>query len=561
MSASPRRHCCATFSLPESKASAARYPGAPTLNRCRTRPSAERSPTPGTPVTSVTRIAALSIATILIVVANAAATRADSSDDAAVAVKSGDIRDTGAVLWARCNRARDARLRIRLFAPAPQGETTADGPNVSAASDYTGSVSLDDLAPGTAYTFRIDCIGDGFADEGPVGSFRTAAPASEPTAVRFVWVADIAGQGWGQNPDLKIRDLSGQEIVGGYLGFEFLRNMAPDFAILAGDNIYADNPIPPLIAMPVELGGGTFVNDPAKDFVARSLADYRANWRYNLADSKYRAFHRATPIYVQWDDHEVTDNWYPGEILTAPPYHGIDADTLAARARQAMFEYNPIAGGRLHRKFRHGRHLEIFLLDLRSYRGPNSANIDPGGSEMLGAAQFDWLVDGLRQSAATWKVISTTDPLSVPTGRPSDRDGWAQGDRAVLGREVPLNRLLRIIKDENIKNVIFIAADVHFTAAIAYDPRGAAVDSFRPFWEFVAGPLHAGAFGPVPLDQSFGPRYAFARGPGTENMAQNTPPPDLQSFGSIEVNEDGDLIARLHDISGAVLFEQRLSPE
>ncbi|MGH8223127.1 MAG: alkaline phosphatase D family protein [Woeseiaceae bacterium] len=43
----------------------------------------------------------------------------------------------------------------------------------------------------------------------------------------------------------------------------------------------------------------------------------------------------------------------------------------------------------------------------------------------------------------------------------------------VLGREVQLGELLKFIKDEDIKNVVFITADVHFAAAISYDPAQA----------------------------------------------------------------------------------------
>jgi alkaline phosphatase D len=37
-----------------------------------------------------------------------------------------------------------------------------------------------------------------------------------------------------------------------------------------------------------------------------------------------------------------------------------------------------------------------------------------------------------------------------------------------------------------------------------YDPARAAVGDFTPFWEFVSGPANAGAFGPNPLDGTFG---------------------------------------------------------
>lgn len=41
--------------------------------------------------------------------------------------------------------------------------------------------------------------------------------------------------------------------------------------MFAGDIIYADNPIPPTKEIPPEVGGGVWVNDPTKDFVAITI--------------------------------------------------------------------------------------------------------------------------------------------------------------------------------------------------------------------------------------------------------------------------------------------------
>ncbi|MGH8570461.1 MAG: alkaline phosphatase D family protein, partial [Gammaproteobacteria bacterium] len=128
---------------------------------------------------------------------------------------------------------------------------------------------------------------------------------------------------------------------------------------------------------------------------------------------------------------------------------------------------------------------------------------------MLGQQQLEWLKRSLKRSGATWKVISSHDPLSIVTGGSTDRDAWGQGDARVLGREVQLGELLKFIKDEGIKNVIFITADVHFAAAVFYDPARAQFGDFAPFWEFVIGLSgHPVAFGqagiPVAGDGSEG---------------------------------------------------------
>lgn len=503
---------------------------------------------------------------------------------AAVYAQAGDVTATSAVVWGRCNEEVEAYLVVDLDT-SPEGFTDTFefedldddlaaklGPLVKLvtnASDYTGSLVVDGLQPDTSYFYRVRCVSrpanaaNLHVEIGPVQTFDTAPASDQASSVSFVWGADLAGQGWGRNPELTITTVDGEEIQGGYVIYEIMSKLHPDFAIFQGDNIYADNPIPPEIEIPPEVGGGRWINDPAKDFVAITLDEFRENWKYNLGDEKLYQFLSETPIYTQWDDHEVTNNWYPGEILEEEPYNGIAADLLAERAKQALFEYNPIGDRNIFRKAQHGQHMELFLLDERSFREPNPENSDPDGIEMLGHEQFEWLKRSLKDSTATWKVISTHDPLSIVTGGEDDRDAWAQGDAEVLGREVQLSQLLQFIKDEEIKNVVYITSDVHFTAAVNYDPEQAVFKEFDSFYEFVIGPVHAGAFGPGELDPSFGSSYEYLRAPGTEEppLPGNLPPPYLQSFGYAEVSDTGQLTVLLIDITGEVLYEKVLDPE
>jgi alkaline phosphatase D len=102
---------------------------------------------------------------------------------------------------------------------------------------------------------------------------------------------------------------------------------------------------------------------------------------------------------------------------------------------------------------------------------------------------------------------------------------------------------------------------VHYAAAHHYHPERARLAGFRPFWEFVAGPLHAGTFGPNKLDPTFGPELRFLGIP--ETMKPNRPPSDgLQFFGTLDVEAKGRVLtARLHDVAGRELYKLELSPE
>jgi phosphodiesterase/alkaline phosphatase D-like protein len=261
---------------------------------------------------------------------------------------------------------------------------------------------------------------------------------------------------------------------------------------------------------------------------------------------------------------QVSNNWFPGEILGPPQYpDGTQASDLAERSLQAFYEHNPIKeGARIFRTRKFGKHLEIFFLDLRSFRDPNTDNIDPAGDAMMGREQLEWLKNSLSASTATWKVISTHDPLSIVTGGPGDYDSYSQGDPAILGRELELKELFDHINENDIHDVVFLTSDVHFTAAIEYSKSRATgtINRFNNFWEFVIGPINAGAFGPNSLDSSFGPKFDYVLAPATEGFkGQNLPPPYLQSFGYASVSANGELSLSLMGINGDELYSKKFT--
>jgi alkaline phosphatase D len=129
------------------------------------------------------------------------------------------------------------------------------------------------------------------------------------------------------------------------------------------------------------------------------------------------------------------------------------------------------------------------------------------------------------------------------------------------GRELEVASLLSFIKNNAIKNVVWVTADVHYAAAFRYAPDQAKFTDFDPFWEFVAGPINAGTFGPGQMDLSFGPETKFVGIPA--DMKQNRSPFDgLQFYGIGRI--DGDtrvLTMSLHDVDGKRLYAVDLDPE
>ena len=350
-----------------------------------------------------------------------------------------------------------------------------------------------------------------------------------------------------------------------------MRHAQPDVFLHVGDTIYADQTIKP----EVTLDDGTMWRNlvtPAKSKVAETLDEFRGNHLYNLMDENVRRFNAEVAQVVLWDDHEVHDNWYPTEVLENDSRYQVKSVALlAARAKRAFFEHHPIRLGcedaeRVYRAYRYGPAVEVFALDMRTYRGANSPNRQPAlgpDSAILGAAQVEWLKERLAASTATWKVVASDMPLGlVVRDGPADFEAVANADDgAPLGREMEIAGLLRHLKQRRVRNVVWVTGDVHYCAAHHYDPARARFTEFDPFWEFVAGPLHAGTFGPNALDATFGPEVRFVGIPS--GMKPNRPPSvGLQFFGTLKV--DGrrrTMTVRLHDLTGKALFSLELPPQ
>lgn len=464
----------------------------------------------------------------------------------------GDPRSDGALIWARSDVP--ATLIVETSATESFSEVKRfTGPLLTPATDGTGRVRVNGLPAGELVHYRVRLDGeDGAGSEPLTGVFRTAPTA--PADVTLLWSGDVAGQGFGINPDL-----------GGMKIFSAMAARDPHLFLHSGDVIYADNALEESVALP---DGRVWrnVTAEAKNAPAETLDQFRGNYAYNLTDDNYRAFNAAVAQVVQWDDHETTNNWYPGGTVAAEKgYTERSMDTLAARSWQAFHEWMPLdpkeaVDGRLHRKISYGPLLDVFVLDMRAYKDANDANTAPSGA-IFGPAQTRWLIDGLRDSTATWKIVAADLPLGVivPDGKAAF-EGPANADPgAPSGRETEIAQVLSAIKANKVRDVVWLTADVHYTAAHHYSPARAAFTDFDEFWEFVSGPLNAGAFGPNDLDPTFGPEAVFVHAPPEPNTSPLDA--DYQHFGEVRIDgRSAELTVNLCDATGKVLFSQQLTP-
>lgn len=381
----------------------------------------------------------------------------------------GDVGPQRALLWLRTDGPASVQIewatvsrweRASKFATIMAPVSRTDSMTTTAETDYTLIIPLEGLSPATRYRYHVLV---GSADQAArrrsaslaaMGEFTTLPDETTSAGVTFAWSGDLGGQGQCR------RGASGYPI------FDVIRRHNPDFFLFLGDTIYGDNPCP------------SPPNEPGADFKATTLQTYRVRHRYQRGAEALQRFLSRVPVYVIWDDHEVRDNF-------AGPF-----DEQMPAGRQALREYWPIASPaedphRMYRSVRYGADLELFILDTRQYRSRNEDQDGPFKT-MLGETQLKWLLDGLRASTATWKVIATSVPLSVEKGGLGN-DGWGHEPSGTgFGRERQV--MVDAVLGQPIKNVVFLAGDVHWVQANAYDPNQ---DGVVDFHEYMVGPLSA----------------------------------------------------------------------
>ncbi|HVX42533.1 MAG TPA: alkaline phosphatase D family protein [Mycobacteriales bacterium] len=466
-------------------------------------------------------------------------------------VQAGDVGTGTATVWARANGP--ARLLVEV-SPRPdfRGARLVEGAVVTPEHDFTGKTVLSRLPSGQQLHYRVTPVDlhDSSLAGAPVrGTLRTVPHGRQD--VSFLWSGDLGGQGWGIDP-----------ARGGYQIFEAMRRLNADFYICNGDNIYADDPFETQVTLPDGTLWRNIVTEE-KSKAAETLDEYRGNYKYNLLDENLKRFYASIAQIQQWDDHETHNNWYPGEILDDPNYTEKRTDVLKYRSRQAWHEYMPIAPqydeeGRIYRVLHRGPLLDVFVLDMRWYRDANSAdkqNFNDGG--ILGKRQAEWLKRELAASTATWKIISNDMPLGIVVTDGDNFEAVSQGDPGKpLGREIQIADILSFLKRQDIRNVVWLTTDVHYTAAHHFHPDRAAFRDFNPFWQFVSGPLHAGSYPASQNDETFGLEQVFVKSPTEVNASPAT---EYQFFGQVSIDAASrELTVRLRDKTGTVLWRKNL---
>ena len=481
-------------------------------------------------------------------------------------IASGDVTNHSAIIWSRANTQAQMHVEydtanLSLSSSSSSSmHSKSQTVSVNQTTDFTGHIKIDFLKPDTVYCYRVWFSNPNNKNESAMvsnpiyGTFRTAPDTlTSKQIISFVVGGDLGGQSYCRRVG-----------AGGALGypiFSVMQALSPDFFVFNGDQIYGDNAC--TANGPANVTGwhnipGNFssVTDNKINWTNQTqLQDvYNKHWEYNRADAHLQNLLRNTSIYSQADDHEVVND-YGGQWLywTNATKTRTGFSNVVKAGINAFFNFSPIERNkdepnRIYRSFNWGKDLDLFILDQRSYRSRNDlADTPENNKTLLGIQQLHWLEKSLLNSKATWKVISADVPTTIPNcfNKQLGCDNWASnGTSSIFKKTFTRERssFLKFLDDNNIKNVVVLATDVHFPTNIVVEDDPNHDGHKLVYYELVTGPLSAIPLKANPLDPTIN---------ATSRYQEN----QLFNFGYIKIQKepsDGKvhLISEVRDEDG-----------
>ena len=309
----------------------------------------------------------------------------------------GDVRANQVTLWmyapikSKCTFSYRAEGSSK--ADAKTGELTALSNQAAKVPGQILKSTVVGLSPDTRYQYQVTI--DGKADPSWKGSFKTAPLEGTSTAFRMAITSCM-------------------HIKRAQRSWNLLLAEQPDLHLTVGDTHYADT------------------TDPTIQL------------QHHVAYRRKKEFAnvlRQVPTYAIWDDHDYGPNNSDGTA---------EGKEFSLAGWKQTWP-NPASGtpdtpGAFF-KFSRGD-VDFFVVDGRYHRSPNELP-DNDKKRMLGDAQFEWLLNGLKNSKAKFKIIASGSVLHH-----SKVDGWRI---FTFSR----HRLFDAIKKHKISGVMYIGGDMH----------------------------------------------------------------------------------------------------
>ncbi|GIV24476.1 MAG: hypothetical protein KatS3mg026_0168 [Bacteroidia bacterium] len=365
-------------------------------------------------------------------------------------VASGDPLTDRVILWTRItppqNWTGPVSVSWEVASDSQFATIVASGTaSTDADRDYTVKVDAIGLQPGQWYWYRFQALNA----YSPVGRTRTL-PASGVNRLRLAVVSCADYQN------------------GFYTAYEniCLRNDI-DFVVHLGDYIYEYGPQQNSVRQ----------SEPPRETI--TLEDYRIRYSHYRLDTMLQWLHQNYPVIAVWDDHELAnDAWKAGAQNHNAASEGPFSDRKKAMLR-AYHEWMPFRmpdpndSLRIWRSFSIGGFVDLIMLDTRHYDrdqqvtsssflgvSANDATLNDPNRSILGPVQRTWLVNQLKNSTATWRIIGQQVMVAPLTAtvlsttyvvNPDQWDGYPADRR----------RLMDSLIQNNIGNVVVLTGDIH----------------------------------------------------------------------------------------------------
>ena len=322
--------------------------------------------------------------------------------------------------------SRSARFKVRTAFELPVSvrlsafqkmENSIESAQVKTSKDddYTATVEISGLEPSTRYFYDM-LLGGKVVELDHRPSFKTYPPEGASGKFQIGFGGGAGYTPWNERM------------------WDTIRRREPSAFLQMGDNVYIDHPEIPEV---------------------QQYCYYR-----RLSHPMYRRFAANTAIYAIWDDHDFAFNDHPGG--------GADPNLPAwKRSVLRIFKenfVNPYYGGQTWPGVWHDLSIgdvDFFLLDGRYYR-TDATKPNPS---MLGPVQKRWLLDKLKASKATFKVIASPVPWAFSTkGGTSKRDDGTVIKRGIdtwEGFPEEREEIFSFIEKNHIEGVFLISADRH----------------------------------------------------------------------------------------------------
>ena len=417
-----------------------------------------------------------------------AAASAQAAPSLPFGVAAGDVTQDSAVLWAYSTAA--GPISFSYGTDLNAGPTVINRTVVD--TNLPVSVTVTGLTADNIYQYRVTTA----AGESEDGVFRTAANVGTRTGLRF---------GVGAEND------------GALASYPSIRNVPArdlEFFHLHGDGVYTDDES---LALP---------------FKATTVEEYRQKYAQvytpTLGLNTWSDLRASTSLLATIDDHEIVNNFAggasPTEFSGFPETDGLVNDTARYEAGMQVFQefyplqsrfYGTVGGDgrmdnerKLYRYQQYGSDAAFIVLDTRSFRDLQISDINftdiptdairfLGESlslprTILGSQQFDDLKNDLldaQSQGITWKFVAVPEPIQnlAPIGGADRFEGYAN----------ERTQLLQFIEDNEIKNVVFVAADLHglIVNNLTYQTALGTAQLDSSAFEIVVGPVARSTYG------------------------------------------------------------------